>query len=95
MTGGSSTTASVLQVRRSHSARVPRVELARNSLRSFGPRGVPTAGGLLASDLDAFGASRLGVVARWGGECTPRSSAQPFRVKVDWDPSVMKSMLQQ
>ena len=51
MTGGSSTMASVLQVRRSHSARVPRVELARNSLRSFWPRGVPTSVGLLTSDL--------------------------------------------
>ena len=40
MTGGSSTMASVLQVRRNHSARFPRAELARNSLLSFGPGGV-------------------------------------------------------
>ena len=63
---------------------------ARSSVRSSGSRGVPASGGLLASDLDAFGASRLGVGARWGGECTPRSSAQPFRVKVDRDPPATK-----
>ena len=59
-----------------------------------GSREVPTNGGLLASDFDASVALRSEVGARWGGECTPRSSAQPFRVKVDWDPPMAKVMAQ-